>query len=99
MIIEHSLCTCCTTSSLIGAVKTAGRGNEPEDSPAAEKTETVGREAAIVDIDLDDLEETWVSKIAASDKCHAQMIVDIVFVATPSAVVPCSKRTEQENVA
>lgn len=34
----------------MGAVKTAGRGSEPELSPWAEKTETVGR-AAMVDVE------------------------------------------------
>lgn len=33
----------------MGAVKTAGKAKEPEASPEAEKTETVGR-AAIVEI-------------------------------------------------
>jgi hypothetical protein len=47
----NSLCTCCTTSSLIGAVKTAGRGREPELSPVADQTETVGRAAILEMID------------------------------------------------
>lgn len=32
----------------MGAVKTAGRATEPEDSPAAEKMETVGRAAILL---------------------------------------------------
>jgi len=32
----------------MGAVKTAGRGREPELSPWAEKTETVGRAAILL---------------------------------------------------
>lgn len=34
----------------MGAVKTAGRGTEPEDSPAAEKTVTVGRAAIFCEL-------------------------------------------------
>jgi hypothetical protein len=42
---RHSLCTCCTTSNLMGAVKTAGKAREPDASPASLKTLTVGRAA------------------------------------------------------
>lgn len=45
---SDSLWTCWTTSSLMGAVKTAGRGREPEDSPVADQTVTVGRAAILM---------------------------------------------------
>lgn len=45
---ENSLWTCWTTSSLMGAVKTAGRGREPEASPVADQTVTVGRAAILM---------------------------------------------------
>ena len=41
----NSLCTCWTTSKRIGAVNTAGRATEPELSPLADQTVTVGRAA------------------------------------------------------
>lgn len=45
---KNSLWTCWTTSSLMGAVKTAGRGREPEASPVADQTVTVGRAAILM---------------------------------------------------
>jgi hypothetical protein len=43
LFLAIDLWTCWTTSSRIGAVRTAGRGSDPEDSPCSEKIETVGR--------------------------------------------------------
>ena len=49
--LARLVCTKCTTSRRMGAVKTAGRGAEPLGAPAAEYTVTVGR-AAILQVGL-----------------------------------------------